>query len=313
MKYLILCFSIFLLFWFNVSNAQVLPEDIYITLSPNDPAPGEKITATAQSFDTDLTVSKISWYYNGKLVLSGTGKTTVMVTAPLVGGSATLSVVANGVSGDAEDEIVIRPGSVDVIWEAIDSYTPPFYKGKALASIGAKIKAVAIPSANTPKTLSYNWKYNDNSISKDSGVNKNSLVIKTDVLTKNPTFSVDITGGTFEGNGKSSLTLRDPSLVLYQKNNGFIDYAHGSLSDTSISNSGVTLRVEPFNFSFIKSLENSLNIKFTLNGESFSGVEQVQELPIDSPEASGSSAIDISATSIKDRFQSARKTFNLNF
>lgn len=313
MKYLILCFSIFLLFWFNVSNAQVLPEDIYITLSPNDPAPGEKITATAQSFDTDLTVSKISWYYNGKLVLSGIGKTTVSVTAPLVGGSATLSVVANGASGDAEDEIVIRPGSVDVIWEAIDSYTPPFYKGKALAPVGSKIRVTAVVNANAPKILSYNWKYNDSKVINQSGINKNNIVIKTDTLTTNNSFGVEITGGTFEGEGLVSVPLRDPEVIIYQKSNGFIDYAYGSTKNTNISTPGITIRVEPFNFTINKIPENSLNINFTVKEQAFAGIGHIQELPINKPEDSDQGLLGVTVSSLKERLQSIKKTFTLNF
>ena len=297
----------------RVSLAQALPQDIDISLYPADPKPGESITATAESFGMDLTGASISWYFNDKLISSGTGKTSVRVVAPNSGQLAVLSVRASDRSGDAETSVVIRPASVDLIWEAIDAYTPPFYKGKALAPIGGRIRVTAVPSASAPRTLSYLWNYNDSAVPSQSGVNKNSITIKTDVLGGNERFSLQAGGGTFTGSGKTAVILRDPDMVLYQKSNGFIDYAHGSVGAMTINIPGVTLRIEPFNFSISKNLEQSLGINFILDGQSFTGVNQAQELPITRPESVGESEIIIEMASLRERLQAAKRTFTLRF
>ena len=57
--------------------------------------------------------------------------------------------------------------SVNIEWQAIDSYTPTFYEGKALPGEEAYIKALAIVDANSfvgainSNSLYYSWKYND--------------------------------------------------------------------------------------------------------------------------------------------------------
>ncbi|MEK7227951.1 MAG: hypothetical protein AAB681_01180 [Patescibacteria group bacterium] len=297
----------------QISLAQALPQDIDISLYPIDPKPGESVTATATSFGMDLTGASVSWYYNNKLISSGTGETSVRFTAPNSGQLATLSVRASDGSGDAENSIVIRPASVDLVWEAIDAYTPPFYKGKALAPIGGRIRVTAVPSASAPRTLSYSWKYNDSAVPSQSGLSKNSLTIKTDVLGGNESFSLQASGGTFEGGGKTSVVLRNPDIVLYQKSNGFIDYSRGSIGDVFIGTPGITLRVEPFNFSTNKTFEQSLEINFALGDQSFTGINQTQELPISRPDSGENGDLTINTTSLLERLQVAKRTFTLRF
>ena len=308
-------FIVVILFLLKAQNAlaQVLPADINISIFPTDPKPGQVVTATVESFGMDLTKSNISWQQNGKNVLVGIGKTNLSFTAPDSGKALVISVAASDDTSDANSSITIRPASVDVIWEAIDAYTPPFYKGKALASTGGRLRAVAIASGNAPKTLSYSWKYNDSSIKNQSGTNKNSLSIKTDMLSNRQNFSVQVSGGTFEGNGGTSLSLRNPDIVLYKKSNGFINYANGSIDNMNISESGTTLRVEPFNFSVNKIIDQTLNIVFDIGGQSFSGISQSQELPITRPENGGESIFTVNISSLKERLQNAKHSFTLSF
>lgn len=293
--------------------AQVLPQDIDITLYPSEPRPGQSVTATAQSFGMDLNSSTITWTYNGTTLSVGTGKTSVVFTAPSSSAVATLSVSASGQGGTASSSLIIRSASVDVIWEAIDSYTPPFYKGKALAPIGGKIRVTAIPSATAPKTLSYSWQYNGDAVLNQSGSNKTSITIKTDVLGTNESFSVRAIGGSFTGSGSTQVQLRDPQILVYQKSNGFIDYTRGSTRDVYITTPGVTLRAEPFNFSIINSVDKSVSLGFVLDGQSFVGTSNAQELSITRPDTTGDSPFSVTATSLRERLQTIKRSFTLHF
>ena len=78
----------------------------------------------------DLTQASIVWVYNGATVASGIGKTMITVVAPANGRVGTISATANGSDFSATTAtLILRPASVDVLWEGADSYTPPFYKG----------------------------------------------------------------------------------------------------------------------------------------------------------------------------------------
>ncbi|MDQ5931115.1 MAG: hypothetical protein QG674_281 [Patescibacteria group bacterium] len=309
-------FYIFLATFFiliGTTYSQALPLDISISTIPTEPKPGQTVSARVESFGMDLNSSNISWFYNGKNIGSGLGKTSVSFIAPNSSSVAELSVSATGSAGSAQASLTIRSASVDVIWEAIDSYVPPFYKGKALAPVGGRIKVTAVPSITAPKSLSYYWKYNGNAVPGQSGTNKNSLTIKTDVLSGNENFSVDTRGGSFSGSGSTGVTLREPETLVYQKINGFIDYSKGSTRDVYISAPGVTLRTEPFNFSITNNVNNSLSIGFILGEESFVGTTNSQELSITNPGSGGESTFVVNTTSLRERLQQTRRSFILHF
>ncbi len=313
MKQFLVAISFICLLLTPYASAQVLPQDISISTIPTNPKPGEKITATVESFGMDLMSASITWQYNGTVVAVGTGKTAIVVTAPRSGAVGALSVSATSTEGSASATVLIRPASVDVIWEAVDSYVPPFYKGKALPAVGATLRAVAIPSASAPKTISYSWQHNDDAVQNQSGTNKNSVTIKTDVLSNNESFLVSASGGSFSGGGSTAVTLRSPDVVLYQKSNGFINYAHGSIGDMDIFLPGVTLRAEPFNFTVAQPIEQALSIGFNLDETSFVGTTNALELSITKPEQGGDSSFAVTIRSLKERLQSAKRTFTLHF
>lgn len=309
-------FSVFiatLLLLGTFAFGQTLPIDISISIIPTEPKPGEIVSARVESFGMDLNSSNISWSYNGKNVGSGLGKTSISFTAPSSSSVGELSVSATSALGQAQSSILIRSASVDVIWEAIDSYVPPFYKGKALAPVGGKIRVAAIPSITAPKSLSYSWRYNGDAVTTQSGTNKNSVTIKTDVLSGNENFSVDVRGGSFSGSGTASVSLRDPQTLVYQKLNGFIDYSKGSIKDVYITAPGVTLRAEPFNFSITNKIEDSLSIGFSLGEQAFVGTTNLQELSITNPGSGGESTFVVNTTSLKERLQQLKRTFTLHF
>lgn len=293
--------------------AQTLPIDIDISINPAEPKPGQQVSATLQSFGMDLNSANISWFYNGAPLSSGVGKKSTDFIAPTSNTLAGLSVTATGAEGTAQSSITVRSASIDVIWEAVDSYVPPFYKGKALAPIGGKIRAVAVPSITAPRSISYSWFYNNSAVPGQSGTNRNSLNIKTDVLSDIESISVSAVSGSFTGSGSIKIPLRNPEILIYQKSNGFIDYTKGSIRDVFVTEPGVTLRAEPFNFSIAGNVEKSLSIGFLLGEEPFVGSTNVQELSITRPETSGESSIEVNITSIKERLQILKRRFTLHF
>jgi len=61
--------------------------------------------------------------------------------------TVTIKVVSRR-GGYLEEKITFQPALVDLMWEA-NTYTPPFYKGKALTSSKSSITVTAIPQLKT--------------------------------------------------------------------------------------------------------------------------------------------------------------------
>lgn len=295
------------------TNAQEASIDVAIDTNPINPQPGENVLLTATSFGTDLSQSNIIWKYNGKIVARGVGKDKITVVAPNAGTTGVVSVSVNGSSlaiGSAT--IYLRPGSVDLLWEAIDSYTPPFYKGKALLPPGGAVRVTAIPSASAPKSLSYAWSRNGSAMQNSSGFNKSSIIFQEDSLNDREAIKVEIHSGSFNGSATSTINTVDPGLLVYQNNEGFINYAKGHDKSISVNGPGVILHFDPFYFSVPKSIGGDLKFDTYLNGEKINPIKQ-NEIGLSKPDFSTQSNIRVKVLTIIYSLQNIDKTFNILF
>lgn len=145
--------------------AQATPqfEDAAITSEPEFPNPYQSVTVQVNSFSINLDARPITWYVNGTETQRGIGKKQISVKTGAIG-SVTRVVATIDVNGITKINKVIelRPNSVDLLWEAVDSYVPPFYRGKALPSAeGAlRVTAVAIGTNNKSNQI-FTWLRNN--------------------------------------------------------------------------------------------------------------------------------------------------------
>lgn len=291
---------------------QTVSQSIELSLVPTNPRPQETFTARIDSFTMNLTEASIVWRYNNAIVSSGIGTQTVSLVAPAAGTAATISVSARGIEGAASALFTVRPGGLDIVWESPNTYVPPFYKGKALPAPGATLRIAAI-SAVPSSTLSYEWQYNNSVVQNQSGKGKQRLIITTDSLTTQNDIAVRASGGTFTAEERVSIPLRTPSIVAYKKNNGFIDFAKGSLNTISLSESGTTLRFEPFNFTVSRSILNDIRTQLGLGGVTIGDLLVANELPLSRPDESGSDTINVIFESGRYNTQQAEQNFRIDF
>lgn len=295
------------------SQTSVLTADLSISSIPLDPKPFESVTLTAQSYAVDLDQATLYWKYNGVMVQSGVGKRTITVTAPASGQTGTVELSVAALGGGATASFLIRPASVDMLWQAVDAYAPPFYRGKALAPVGAAVKVVAIPSIAAPKQVVYRWSENNIALQASSGYGKSSVVVTPELTATNETVSVALTSGTFTGNGSVALTTSEPAIVAYPKNEGFVDYAHGMTSTITASGPGTTVRFEPYYFSTPTHVPNDLAWNLTVDNESVIGDPSINELRFSKPATAASAHIGVGVSTSAYTLQNLSKNFTLSF
>jgi hypothetical protein len=302
------------LFGTSTAYAQTAAIDLSITSVPANPTPSQQVTITAQSYGTDISQADMVWTYNSKVIATGKGRTTVTVTAPASGVTGTIIATASGVGFDPTTaSLVLRPASVDLVWEGADSYTPPFYKGLALPSISGIIRIAAIPSINAPKQLSYLWSQNDDALQAASGYGKSSILIKNDGLEPSEHIAVTEKNGGFTGNNDVYITPGNPVLAGYFNNNGFIDYANGSTNTLNTTGNGVIVHFEPYFFSSPNSLTKDLSFSYTdASGTALTPASNPNELPLSRPDT-GASDFKTVINTIVFSLQNITKQFTVNF
>lgn len=209
-------------------GAAVAPSSILVNVAPETPSPGETVTITLNSYTSNLDSVSISWAINGKTSAAGIGKKSFAVTAPEAGKELRVSAELALPDGKVEKEIIIRPAIMSLLWQANDSYVPPFYKGKALPAIGSEIKIVAIPEIKSsfrtvnPKSMVYAWKKDYTNDPAASGYGRNFYTYSTEYLENSNI--IGVTASTTDHNYSSSGTLTlgtfEPQIVFYEAKTG---------------------------------------------------------------------------------------------
>lgn len=298
--------------------------DVTVKLSPSIPGPNEQVTITLQTFAFDLNKATISWTVNGKLTPSiQTGGKSLKVTT---GGIGTTTNVQVSISGSGFDtitkNILIRPAEIDLLWEVKDSYTPPFYKGKALPSSESTLKFTAIPnikSAGGTKLKSsdfvFNWKRNFNSDQAASGYGKDSFEIKHNYLNKEEVVGLVVSGVSIPTGASTQETIvpSQPKILFYEQSPLYGTLYQKELGQLfTMTSDETSLVAEPYFFSPKNVIYSDVQFKWNVNGASVSNQSPKNILPVRKGGTGGSSKITITVESISKLFQSATKTLFVN-
>ena len=293
--------------------AQTLAPDITIDTVPSNPQPGQTVTLTARSFSADLSQANLSWTYNGTSAGRGQGKTSIQIVAPTAGTTGIIGVTIEGAGiGSASATVTINPANIDLLWEAVDAYTPPFYKGKALLPVGGILRVTAVPAATAPKNLSFNWSRNGSSLADVSGLGRSSLLVRHSAFTQAETIEVQSATGSFVGSARMQVVPYAPLAIVYEKIDGFIEYARGFATTIRLATRGSILHIEPYYFSVPNQVTSDLTFDTTIDGDRVPS-SQPNELALTRPENGGQSTLELAVSTQAYSLQHLKKTFTLLF
>lgn len=309
--------------------AQITPgERLGIQASPETPGPFEQVTLQLSGYGIDIDRLHTSWYVNDKLELAGIGKKKFSFTTKGVGSISTIRVlVRSGTAGVITKTIVFSPAEVDLLWEAIDSYTPPFYRGKALATPQATIAVTAIPNMTVPgksalgiKDVVYKWKRNFSyaDFYDQSGYGNNYVFFKKDPLKKTDTITVE--ASSFDGTLKTvkniDLPSYDPKVILYEHRplEG-IRYEHAVDNTFTMQNKEVLISAEPYFFSIKDKDSGSVSYEWLLDNKQVVDTEsdKKSELALRTEGGSGKALVVLRVKHATKILQFLEQSFTINF
>jgi len=227
--YLIVALLIFGGFVREAREVRAQSSDILVEVTPLNPAPLENVTIRLNSYANNLDSVSITWFVGGKNVLSGIGKKSFSINAPTSGSETTVTAIIALPEGQTSTKIIIRPATTVLLWQANDSYVPPFYRGKALPSADSEIKVVAMPEVKTSsgtlvdsKNMIYAWKKDYTNDQEASGYGKNFFLYTNDYLEGSNT--IGVTAQTVDGRSSSEASIdigtTQPKILFYKNDNG---------------------------------------------------------------------------------------------
>jgi hypothetical protein len=246
---------------------------ITFSTSPSTPAPEDVVTIQMQSYAVNLNSANITWYVDKVPMKNGIAETSFTVKAGNFGEKIVIDVLIVTADGmTINKQYILAPAEVDVLWEA-QTYTPPFYKGKALPTYKSMVRLTAIPRFNAtssdPKDYYYKWTYN-RIMGAGEALGKNSITIPVGYSGVSIPVSVDVSlpNTDWKGSKYSSIPVFEPSLLLYEVlpllgvNNAHALSGSGSVTSSSTE---VVLRAVPYFFSIDNLTDGSTDYAWSLD------------------------------------------------
>ncbi len=303
-------------------HAQVKGGDIVLTVFPEHPAANQNVQAKVDTFTIDLKKAYISWSVNGQRLSGGIGRDTFSFD---VGSSLTTSELSVSIETADGQSITkntyISPLELDLLWQAENSYTPPFYRGKKLVSKEGEYRIAVMPSTGSSisgtKNFSYNWSKDANVQVGQSGWGKNSFTFKNTYLDRTNTIKVEVSDilNKFSGTKSISLEPGNSKIVFYKvdKNLGLLTNA--SIKDEfEIKKEGESIAAAPYFINVDNLNDESIKFNWKVGGEDVYTVTPRNQISV-VPESgkSGSTTISLSVENTQNLFQGVKKIINVNF
>lgn len=301
----------------------VSQNSISISISPSNPTPHENVDFTLSSFGSNLDTVLIVWSINGKNTLAGIGKKNFSVTAPGAGEEMLVSARISLPDGEIQKTVTLRPSVMVLLFEATDSFVPPFYKGKALPTDESDIKIVPMPEIKTnagvigARNLAYSWQKDFNNDQNASGYGKNYYLYQQDYL--DDTSTISVTASTVDQNysSRASITVSavKPKISFYKRDSELGTLWENVLPDDYFVNNDEIIEAVPYYISPAEIRYPALVFKWYINGDMITQDAFYKNiLPISTKGSNaGTSTIKLEIDNIYKIYQTTTKTLRLTF
>lgn len=299
------------------SMVQQKTNDFQINLSPEYPEAYTEVTANIVSYSFDADKSYITWTLNGKIIKQGRGKKSVTFKTGGVGTTKYLAVsitTEKGINIRAEKEIKIS--EIDLLWQA-HTFTPAFYKGKAMPVENGLVKVTAIPHGlGASKSLIYEWQRDFKNLPNSSGLGRNSISFSFSDVTNEETISVKVS--TTNGNNivekTINIRIKDMEVVLYEESplEGVL-YQKALGNKVQLLQPEIVIRAEPYFFQ--KSDIDSLTYEWRMNQKPIKSLAKPNTIGLSAPSdlTEGATAITLQVKNKNKYFQQITKSLQLSF
>lgn len=304
----------------QISEVQ---EQIYVDEAPSNPNPGDTVKISLEAYGTDLNAANITWKIDGTTAKEGRGITELDVVAGDAGTKKTVDIFIDPPNGpEIQKTVIIQPEQLDIVWEA-KTYTPPFYKGKALYAPQEQVTIAAFPNFKAdgsvgvdPSHISYNWQNNLDGVPQYSGYGSNYMLFAGPIVQDDQYIYVTATadsGATAEANIDMLPTL--PNVLVYEDSPLYGVLFNKALPQTfNLQNSQTTLAAYPYYFGFNSQTDPNAEYQWTINNQNISAPQnQATMVFTNSNGQSGASDIGIDVKSASNFLEEATQSLNINF
>ncbi len=313
------------LFFPTQSRAQIgLPgfeHSLSIRMNPLHPSPGDTVSLKVVNIFLDLPKAEIVWRSDGKILAQGRGVDTADIIVGPLGSETVVEVFATTQDGNASGRIVIIPTELDLLVDS-DAYTPPFYRGRALPSVGTTVHLEARPhfilkgGARIPSSdIIFAWRKNGEIISDLTGRGKKTALIPIQHLYGNDRISVEAytEDHLFSNAATIALTPKKPVVMLYQDHPLYGVMYHRAIDPVStFTQNEVTFAAVPYFSQATSANDPSLTLQWKVNGDAIpSSASNPSGITINADNSSGIALLQLHTTHKTNYFFDSENSWNI--
>lgn len=307
----------------QVFDTSLFGSSLSIGLYPQYPQPGEQVRLVAHARGIDIENSTIVWRTDTKAIAQGKGVDTIDITAPSLGQEFPIELDVMEPDGAMHAaQAVIAPAAIDLLVSA-DSYTPPFYRGRALPSAGTDLIAQAIAHfvrdgvVVPDSSITYTWKKNGQVLGSMSGRGRSSAVIPIQHLYTVDTITIHAVSsdGTREAETSIRVPSRSPTLDLYEDHPLYGTLYHAALpASASVVENEMSFAAVPYFAQVRHASDPLLSYVWRVNGALVpSSTTTPSKLTINAGGVPENALIELEATHNTNVYMDAIGTWNVSF
>jgi len=327
MKHIFQCFFSFCWVFFIIAFSFLIStktfaqsnEAISVQVNPENPRENQLVTISTSSISADLDSADFVWKINNITKKSGKGIKSFSFKTGDIGSTTivSVSIISSESRNIFERYITIKVSSVDLLFEAVDNYIPPFYKGKKLPAAESLVKITAIPNVQGlgktihGKDFIYTWKRNGQIIPEVSGFGKQTYSFNMDYLNNEEIIEVNarISNGSYNGTGSTTIKNVKPILNFYQKIQDRLDL-HKALKEGDTVKNPSTIVAIPYFFTGKTKIDKNINYTWKINDLEVPSDSTVNEVTIGSTKGGGS-ILELSVEHATKFFQDITKSLKI--
>jgi hypothetical protein len=316
------------LFFAPVALAQSLGlsygTSLSIDLSPQNPAPNQAVQLTLHASGIDLADSTIVWMAGGKTIAQGIGKDFVGVVAGALGSETPIEADVSTPDGTFYSaQVTVAPTQLDVLVDS-DSYTPPFYLGRALPSPGTDLLFQAIAHFKRPdgttipdSQITYTWKQGGEVLGGISGRGRSSATIPVQHLSGDNIVTVDAVSsdGSRSAETTATVPLVEATVDLYEDHPLYGLLFNNALGAFArIAENEMTFAAIPYFAQIAGPNDPRLSYAWRVNDTAIArSVTSPSEITINADNSTGQAALSLDLTHADNYLMSASGAWNINF
>jgi hypothetical protein len=248
------------------------------------------------------------------------GKKSLTLTLGGAGQAATLKVQATLFDGSSvSQQITISPQTVDLVYEAKESYVPPFYEGRSLPAEGSSVRITALPviaeagKKIADSSLAYSWYVDGDYVAGASGVGRSSFQPSFNYLKESLNVSVMVRSPKGSVAEKEITILPHPVLPLLYAYDDLLgtDFSRAFIRRLELSKD-ITLSLHPFYLS-TRNLEQTASYDWYLDGLPVTPQERAVLSLRPKKDSYGTRMLTVAVDQTKRRLQNAEAALEIIF